>query len=115
MRQGRLTPEEAEEHPQRSIITARSGPRPSVEVDTRTLGARGGDVYLLCSDGLTTMVAEDERAAHPRWPHRHLRDAGEALIAAANEAGGRDNITVDPASASRRSSRPWPASGRPPR
>jgi serine/threonine protein phosphatase PrpC len=52
-----------------------------------------GDVYLLCSDGLTTMVPEAELKeillAHPR-----LRDAGEALIAAANEAGGRDNITV---------------------
>jgi PPM family protein phosphatase len=93
MRQGRLTPEEAVEHPQRSVITRALGPEGAVDVDTRSFAARGGDVYLLCSDGLTTMVGEDLLAAvllaHPR-----LRDAGEALIAAANEAGGRDNITV---------------------
>ena len=93
IRQGRLTPEEAEDHPQRSIITRALGPEEAVEVDTRTFYARSGDVYLLCSDGLTTMLSEAKLAevllAHPR-----LRDAGEALIAQANEAGGRDNITV---------------------
>jgi len=93
IRQGRLTPEEAIEHPQRSVITRALGPEGVVEVDTRSFSARPGDLYLLCSDGLTTMIAEEQIAdllrAHPR-----LRDAGEALIAAANEAGGRDNITV---------------------
>jgi PPM family protein phosphatase len=93
MRQGRLTPEEAVEHPQRSVITRALGPEGAVEVDTRSVRARAGDVYLICSDGLTTMIGEDQIAevllAHPR-----LRDAGEALIAAANDAGGRDNITV---------------------
>jgi len=93
MRQGRLTPEEAVEHPQRSVITRALGPEGTVEVDTRSFSARPGDIYLLCSDGLTTMISEQQIAAvllaHPR-----LRDAGEALIAAANEAGGRDNITV---------------------
>jgi PPM family protein phosphatase len=93
MRQGRLTREEAEEHPQRSVITRALGPEGTVEVDTRSFHARAGDVFLLCSDGLTTMVAEDEVAKLLR-EHPHLRDAGEALIAAANEAGGRDNITV---------------------
>jgi serine/threonine protein phosphatase PrpC len=93
VRQGRLTPEEAVEHPQRSVITRALGPELTVEIDTRSFRARAGDVYLLCSDGLTTMVGEPELAAvllaHPR-----LSDAGEALIAAANQAGGRDNITV---------------------
>ncbi len=93
IRQGRLTPEEAEDHPQRSIITRALGPEEAVEVDTRTFYARAGDVYLLCSDGLTTMLSEAKLTevllAHPR-----LREAGEALIARANEAGGRDNITV---------------------
>jgi protein phosphatase len=93
MRQGRLTREEAEEHPQRSVITRALGPEGTVEVDTRSIRARAGDVYLLCSDGLTTMVPEEELARVLRQ-HRRLRDAGEALIAAANEAGGRDNITV---------------------
>src|SRR4029077_6762739 len=93
MRQGRLTPEEAEEHPQRSVITRALGPELDVEVDTRSFRARAGDVYLLCSDGLTTMVSEQELATLLRG-HARLRDAGEALIAAANQAGGRDNITV---------------------
>jgi PPM family protein phosphatase len=93
IRQGKLTPEEAEEHPQRSVITRALGPEADVEVDVRSFRGRAGDVYLLCSDGLTTMLGESELldvlAAHER-----LHDAGEALIAAANEAGGRDNITV---------------------
>jgi serine/threonine protein phosphatase PrpC len=93
IREGRLTPEEAEEHPQRSIITRALGPEETVEVDTRSFRARSEDVYLLCSDGLTSMVPEVRLAAilvtHPR-----LSDAGEALIAEANRAGGRDNITV---------------------
>jgi serine/threonine protein phosphatase PrpC len=93
LRQGRLTPEEAVEHPQRSVITRALGPEGAVEVDTRSFRARPDDVYLLCSDGLTTMLSEQQIAAvlltHPR-----LHDAGEALIAAANDAGGRDNITV---------------------
>src|SRR5271165_3892463 len=93
LRQGRLTPEEAVEHPQRSVITRALGPELTVEVDTRSFHARGGDVYLLCSDGLTTMLSEEEIAQLLRG-HPRLRDAGEALVAAANEAGGRDNITV---------------------
>ncbi len=93
LRQGRLTPEEAVEHPQRSVITRALGPEGAVEVDTHSYSARDGDVYLLCSDGLTTMLPED-RLAEVLRGHPALRDAGEALIAAANEAGGRDNITV---------------------
>jgi protein phosphatase len=93
IRQGRLTPEEAVEHPQRSVITRALGPEGVVDVDTRSFTARAGDVYLLCSDGLTTMVPEHQIKA-VLGAHERLRDAGEALIAAANEAGGRDNITV---------------------
>ena len=93
MRQGRLTPEEAVEHPQRSVITRALGPEGAVDVDTRSFQARGGDVYLLCSDGLTTMISEEDIAAALNT-HSRLRDAGEALIRAANDAGGRDNVTV---------------------
>jgi serine/threonine protein phosphatase PrpC len=93
IRQGKLTPEEAIEHPQRSVITRALGPEPEVEIDTRSYRARDGDVYLLCSDGLTTMVPDGSLTAI-LLAHSRLRDAGEALIAAANEAGGRDNITV---------------------
>ncbi|MHB1808191.1 MAG: Stp1/IreP family PP2C-type Ser/Thr phosphatase [Solirubrobacteraceae bacterium] len=93
IRQGRLTPEEAEEHPQRSIITRALGPEASVEVDTRSLRACDGDLYMLCSDGLTSMVGERDLALimSEQTP---LKDTGEALIAAANAAGGRDNVTV---------------------
>jgi serine/threonine protein phosphatase PrpC len=59
LRQGRLTPEEAIEHPQRSVITRALGPEGTVEVDTRSFRARAADVYLLCSDGLTTMLPEE--------------------------------------------------------
>jgi PPM family protein phosphatase len=93
IREGRLTPEEALEHPQRSVITRALGNESEVEVDTRSLSGRSGDVYLLCSDGLTTMVDETIVETLLR-EHARLRDAGEALIAAANDAGGRDNITV---------------------
>lgn len=93
MRQGRLTPEEAVEHPQRSVITRALGIEGTVEVDTRSFKGRPGDVYLICSDGLTTMVSE-ERIAEILNATPRLRDAGETLIAEANHAGGRDNITV---------------------
>ncbi|HEY7836513.1 MAG TPA: Stp1/IreP family PP2C-type Ser/Thr phosphatase [Solirubrobacteraceae bacterium] len=93
MRQGRLTPEEAVEHPQRSVITRALGIEGAVEVDTRSFKGQAGDVYLVCSDGLTTMVSEEQIAA-VLASTPSLRDAGEKLIAEANRAGGRDNITV---------------------
>ena len=93
VRQGRLTPQEADEHPQRSIITRALGPEAGVEPDSRTWPARDGDVYLLCSDGLTSMVPE-ARVAEILESSVDLEAAGRALVDAANEAGGRDNITV---------------------
>lgn len=93
VRQGKLTAEEAEVHPQRSIITRALGPEPDVEVDAFTFPARPGDVYLLCSDGLTGMVSDDDIAEILR-SHDSLAEAAQALIDAANANGGRDNITV---------------------
>ena len=92
-RRGQLTAQEADEHPQRSIITRALGPEPDVVVDTRSWRGAAGDVFLLCSDGLTSMVPESRVAEIVRGA-RTLSDAGHALIAAANAAGGRDNITV---------------------
>jgi serine/threonine protein phosphatase PrpC len=92
-RRGQLTAREADEHPQRSIITRALGPEPSVAVDTSSWPVQAGDVYLLCSDGLTSMVDEEPIAEILRGA-RTLREAGRALIAEANAAGGRDNITV---------------------
>ena len=92
-RQGRLTEEQAEEHPQRSIITRALGPEPSVNVDTMTFPARNGDVFLLCSDGLTTMVSDDQ-IREILTNAKSLRGAVSKLIDAANQGGGRDNITA---------------------
>jgi serine/threonine protein phosphatase PrpC len=93
VRQGKLTEQEAEEHPQRSIITRALGPEPVVMVDTMTVRARAGDVYLLCSDGLTSMLGDD-RLRQLLVGATTLEQAGNDLIEAANQAGGRDNITV---------------------
>jgi PPM family protein phosphatase len=93
VRRGKLTEEQAAEHPQRSIITRALGPEPTVEVDTWTYPVKAGDVLMLCSDGLTSMVPED-RVQALLAANSELDAAGQALIDEANEAGGRDNITV---------------------
>ncbi|MDO8211443.1 Stp1/IreP family PP2C-type Ser/Thr phosphatase [Conexibacter sp. CPCC 206217] len=93
VRRGKLTEEEAAEHPQRSIITRALGPEPDVEVDTRTYRAQADDILLLCSDGLTSMISEQLIAGILRGAEG-LEAAGRELVDAANAAGGRDNITV---------------------
>jgi serine/threonine protein phosphatase PrpC len=93
VKQGKLTEAEAAEHPQRSIITRALGPEPEVEVDTSTVEVEPDDLLLLCSDGLTTMVAE-ERVAEILADQEPLDRVAQKLIDEANRAGGRDNITV---------------------
>jgi PPM family protein phosphatase len=93
IRRGKLTPEQAAAHPQRSIITRALGIEPEVEVDTWTYPMRAGDIVLLCSDGLTSMI-DEPRIAAVLAEQPDLNAAGERLIADANAAGGRDNITV---------------------
>jgi PPM family protein phosphatase len=92
-RRGRLTSEEAEEHPQRSIITRALGPDAEVDVDLHSHQVRSGDVFLLCSDGLTSMVRED-RVRQILMDSKSLTEGVDALIEEANRRGGRDNITV---------------------
>lgn len=92
-RSGQLSAEAAEHHPQRSVITRALGPEPHVDVDAHSHAARDGDVYLICSDGLTGMISDDEVAAILRGSAT-LGEAAEALVRAANQSGGRDNITV---------------------
>src|SRR3954465_11203552 len=90
---GKLTEEQAEQHPQRSVITRALGPEPNVQVDVDVFPARAGDVFLSCPEGLTSMVGGAK--LKPIFDtDGSLSDVGRALIAAANEAGGRDNITV---------------------
>jgi protein phosphatase len=92
-RKGQITDAQAEDHPQRSIITRALGPEPDVEVDLQTVPAAPGDVFLLCSDGLTTMVSE-ERIAAVLSATTSMREAVRVLVDEANGAGGRDNITA---------------------
>jgi PPM family protein phosphatase len=93
MRSGRLTPEEAEAHPQRSVITRALGTDPEVDVDVFAVDAGPGDVFLLCSDGLTTMVS-DEDILRIVAGAGTLDEAAKALVKAANRGGGEDNVTV---------------------
>jgi serine/threonine protein phosphatase PrpC len=92
-RKGQITDAQAEDHPQRSIITRALGPEPDVEVDVQAVPAAPGDVFLLCSDGLTTMVGE-ERIAAVLSAASSMREAVRQLVDEANRAGGRDNITA---------------------
>lgn len=110
-RRGQITEEQAEDHPQRSIITRALGPEPEVQVDIQSVPAEPGDIFMLCSDGLTTMLT-DERIRILIEEAPGLEAATRALVDEANVAGGRDNITVlifqieDPAN-------PLPRSGQP--
>lgn len=101
LRAGQITPEEAASSPMRNFITRAIGPADHIEPDIDSVRAEPGDVYLLASDGLTRELDNDAIAAvlerdlgtEPLTQQR-LDDAAHALIAAANEQGGRDNITV---------------------
>ena len=94
VRSGRLTQEEADQHPHRSVITRALGTEEAVEVDTLTTRMEVGDLFLLCSDGLTSMVGDDEILALVTGAGGDLETALEALVASANEAGGEDNVTA---------------------
>jgi serine/threonine protein phosphatase PrpC len=94
VRSGRLSPEEAESHPQRSVITRAVGTEADVDVDTFEIRPEPGDLFLICSDGLTDMV-DDETIIRAVEKHRgNLDEAAKALVSAANRVGGEDNITV---------------------
>jgi PPM family protein phosphatase len=94
VRSGKLSPEEAEGHPQRSVITRALGTDPDVDVDTFSIETKPGDLFLICSDGLTSMV-DDETILEEVARNRHdLKSAAKALVRAANKGGGEDNITV---------------------
>jgi protein phosphatase len=93
IRAGELTEEEAERDPRRSRITRALGLEPSVTVDLESVDLRDGDRLLLCSDGLTTMVREDEIAALV-VDEDDPEEVARRLVDTANEHGGVDNITV---------------------
>lgn len=93
VREGKLRPEEAERHPQRSIVTRALGVDENVDVDRFSISLAEGDRLLICSDGLSSMLsAEDIADALRSQPDPQA--AAEALVDRANSAGGEDNITV---------------------
>jgi serine/threonine protein phosphatase PrpC len=92
VRAGVLTREEARAHPQRNVITRALGSKPDVQVDTFRGTLQAGDRLLLCSDGLSEHV-EDEEMANALRQHTP-EEAIPQLIALANERGGNDNISV---------------------
>jgi serine/threonine protein phosphatase PrpC len=94
MRSGKLSPEEAETHPQRSMITRALGTDPNVDVDIFAVEPRPDDLFLLCSDGLTSMVDDREILRLVGEKRGDLQGLVKALIKAANKGGGEDNITV---------------------
>lgn len=93
VREGRLTPEEAQHHPQRAIITRALGVDAQVEVDTYRVELKAGDRFLICSDGLTNMLSDDTIGQTLRR-HADPQQAADTLVDMANQAGGDDNITV---------------------
>ena len=94
VRSGKLSPEEADSHPQRSVITRVLGTDPDVDVDTFSVDTMAGDLFLLCSDGLTSMVDDETILRLVERNRDDLNAAAKALVRAANKGGGEDNITV---------------------
>jgi protein phosphatase len=93
VRLGQLTPEEAEHHPQRSVILRAVGVEATVEVDILQHDLEPDDIYMACSDGLTGMV-RDVVIVETLGMFSALSEAADMLVELANAAGGRDNITV---------------------
>jgi len=94
IRSGRLTEDEAAVHPHRSVITRALGTEPDVDVDMTSTDLAPGDLLLLCSDGLSAMVRDADIARVLEAQGLDPQRAAEALVGAANAAGGIDNVTV---------------------
>ena len=90
---GLITPEQAAFSANKNLVTRAVGVEDTVLLETHLHDVLPGDVFLLCSDGLSDML-DDERIASVLRLHDSLPDAGNALVAAANDAGGKDNIAV---------------------
>jgi protein phosphatase len=91
---GVLEKSDLSRHPQKNLITRSIGSHPQVDIDIEEGEGQVGDVYLLCSDGLTDGVSEDSLRKALSDPEKTPQEIAEELVDAANEAGGPDNITV---------------------
>ncbi len=94
VKSGKLSEEEAHIHPQRSVITRAVGTDPDVDVDSFTIEAEDGDVFLICSDGLTDMVSDVDILELIDTNRDDLDAAVRSLVQFANKEGGEDNITA---------------------
>ncbi len=93
VRDGRITREQAEVHPQRNIVTRALGVDADVEIDLLTIAVQTGDRLLICSDGLTSMVRERE-VARLLGTGDNMQEIAEHLVQKAVDNGGEDNVTV---------------------
>jgi protein phosphatase len=91
---GEITPAEAEVHPHRNVLVRALGTEPDVPLDEQDVGLLDGDRLLLCSDGLTGMITEEQIQAILGATEGAPQEAADRLVTAANHAGGVDNITV---------------------
>jgi len=91
---GIISADQARSHPLRNVVTRALGGKADLQVDMQSHTLRAGDVLLMCSDGLTTMVPDDEIARVLAEAAGDIQAAGTNLVAAANARGGEDNITV---------------------
>ena len=91
---GVISADQARSHPLRNVVTRALGGKPDLQVDMQFHRIQPGDFLLLCSDGLTTMVPDDEIAKVVEAAEGDLERAAKGLVAAANAHGGEDNITV---------------------
>jgi protein phosphatase len=89
-----ITEDEARNHRWRNVITRALGNRSDLEIDLKTIPAQPGDLFMLCSDGLTGMLRDEEIARIIGRYRENLDSACDALVEAANQAGGQDNISV---------------------
>lgn len=94
VRAGKLTPEEAEVHPDRNVITRAVGTDPEVQIDGLVIDINGGDTLLICSDGLNTMLSDSEIFEIVSQMQQRPEEKLERLIESANQKGGKDNISA---------------------
>jgi PPM family protein phosphatase len=91
---GLLTKDDISRHPQKNLITRSIGTQPQVEADLQKGVALDGDIFLLCSDGLTDVLSDLEIQQLISYPDRHPQALSDLLINTANAGGGPDNVTA---------------------
>jgi len=94
LQSGVLSADQARGHPLRNVVTRALGGKPDLQVDVQSVAMQPGDVLLICSDGLTTMVTDDEIAQILSDSGGNIEKGAQDLVAGANEGGGEDNISV---------------------